>query len=290
MTDDYPLISIVCLSMNHQSYIVQGLQSFINQSYPKIEILYLDNASTDETYELACQIKNRTDRNVQMFQRERSYNVPENFNFLIRKALGKYLCFISCDDWMEPDYITTMVDAYKKSPHVGLLYSNGWYYYQDSKTIKLAETSSFKSGNIFDIIFLKGVLFPVGYMVKREVFDDIGLYNENFPIEDYEFWLRVANKFEIGYSPKPAIYYRKHSKSTTGVNGFRNIKYYLQIAELYKNNKLFNKVTRGFRQYKIYEQLILGERKTALSLLRKDFAFERFYLSILFKILIKAKN
>lgn len=275
--------------MNHNAYITQGLQSFINQSYQNLEILYLDNASTDNTFTIASQIADTTNRYIQIFKRERRYNLPENFNFLIKKAKGKYLCLISCDDWMEPDHIGTMVAAYQQNPQVGLLYSNGWYFYEDSRTTQLAETPSFQSGNIFDIVYEKGVLFPVGYLVNKEVFDTVGLYDENIPVEDYEFWLRVANKYEIGYSPTPLIYYRKHSKSMTGTNGYKNIKYYLQIAELYKTNKLFKKVSRHFRQYNIYEHLIKGERKAAFSLLKKDFTLERFYFSILFKLMIKTK-
>lgn len=290
MMKEVPLVSIICVAMNHQAYVVQGLQSFIHQSYDNLEILFLDNASSDNTYALACEVMQSTDREVKIFNRERSYNLPENFNYLIKKANGKYLSLISCDDWMEPDYITTMVAAYQKNPQVGLLYSNGWYFYEETKTTELAETSSFKSGKIFNTIFEKGVLFPVGYLVKREVFENIGLYNEKIPIEDYEFWLRVANKYEIGYSKTPLIYYRKHSKSMTGASGYKNIKYYLQIAEQYKENKLFDKVTRRFRQYNIYQHMIKGERKAAFCLLKKDFALERFYFSVFFKLMIKAKS
>lgn len=275
--------------MNHQAYIVQGLKSFVNQDYINLEILYLDNASSDNTYDLACEVAEGVQRDIQLFKRTRKYNIPENLNFLIKKASGKYLCFISCDDWMEPYCISTMLAAYTQSPHIGLLYTNGWYFYEDTQTTKLATTANFKSGNIFDVIFEKGVLFPPGYMVDRTVFDKVGFYNEKIPIEDYEFWLRVANEYEIGYSPKAAIYYRKHSKSMTGANGFVNIKYYMEIAEMYKDNKLFDKVMRHYRKYYIYEKLILGERKSAFRLLLKDFAFERFYFSILFKLIIKAK-
>ena len=282
---DSPLVSIICVSMNHAAYVENGMHSFIKQTYPNIEVLYLDNASGDNTFEIAEGLLLTARRPYQSFKRERSYNLPENFNYLVKKAAGKYLCFISCDDWMLPEFIDMMVKQYEQHQHIGLLYSNGWYYYEDTGRYELAANKKFISGKIFDHIFLHGVLFPVGIMVKKEVFDKVGLFNEIIPVEDYEFWLRIANEYEIGYSSEPMLYYRKHSQSMSGAGGFTNIKYYLQIAEKYKTNKLYNKVCRNFRKFIIYEHLLKGEKITAFNKIKIDFRLDRFYISVLFKLL-----
>ena len=284
MTNSNPLISIICVSMNHEKYIEQGVNSFIKQTYPNIEFLYLDNYSIDNTFEIAATLLTASKRPYQLFKRERNYNLPENFNYLIKKASGKYLCFISCDDWMLPQFIETLVREYESKPHIGLLYTNGWYYFEDKKEFALAENKKFISGKIFDHIFLHSALFPVGIMIKKEVFEKVGLYDETLPIEDYDMWLRIAAEYEIGYSPEPAIYYRKHSKSMTGQSGYKNIKYYQQIAHKYKSNKLYNRVTRNFRKFNIYEHLIKGEKKAALGKIIKDFRIDKFYFSVLFKL------
>ena len=282
---DSPLVSIICVSMNHAAYVQNGLQSFIKQTYPNIEILYLDNASGDNTFEIAEAVLLTGNRPYQSCKREQSYNLPENFNYLIKKAGGKYLCFISCDDWMLPEFIQTMVKQYEQQQHIGLLYSNGWYYYENTDKYELAANKKFISGKIFDHIFLNGVLFPIGIMIRKEAFDRVGPFDESLPIEDYDMWLRIADKYEIGYSQVPAIYYRKHSKSMTGLYGYKNIKYYLQIVEKYKSNKLYNKVTRNFRKFLIYEHLSKGEKTAAFNKCIKDFRIDKFYASILFKLL-----
>ncbi len=286
MTNSNPLISIICVSMNHEKYIEQGVNSFIKQTYPNIEFLYLDNYSIDNTFEIAATLLTASKRPYQLFKRERSYNLPENFNYLIKKASGKYLCFISCDDWMLKDCIKEMVSYYENNKQLGLLYSNGWYYFEDTQTKKPVGNKKFISGKIFDHIFLYGPLFPPGIMVKKETFSDVGLYDETNPIEDYDFWLRVAGKYEIGYYNKPQIFYRKHSASMTGLYGYDNIKYYLQIVEKYKDNKLYNKVCRSFRKHTIYDHYLKGENQKALSMIRSDFHVERFYFSVLVKMLI----
>lgn len=283
--NDKPFVSLICVSMNHRAYITQGLQSFINQTYQNLEILYVDNASLDDTFAIASQIAFNTNRDIQLFQRERSYNLPENFNFLIKKAKGDYLTLISCDDWMLEDCIKEMVAHYENNKQLGLLYTNGWYYFQDTKTQKLVANKKFITGKIFDHIFLEGVLFPPGIMVKKETFNNVGLYDESTPVEDYDFWLRVAGKYEIGYYNKPQIFYRKHSASMTA-HGYDYIKYYLQVVEKYKDHKLYKKVARHFRKHTIYGHYLKGDNKKALSMICSDFYAERFYFSVLAKILI----
>ena len=198
MTNSNPLISIICVSMNHEKYIEQGVNSFIKQTYPNIEFLYLDNYSIDNTFEIAASLFTASKRPYQLFKRERSYNLSENFNYLISKASGAYFCLISCDDWMMPEYIDTMVKQYEQKPQRGLLYSNGWYYYEDTDSYAPAANKKFISGKIFDHIFLYGVLFPPGIMIKKDIFDKVGLYDETIPIEDYDMWLRVAKDYQIG--------------------------------------------------------------------------------------------
>lgn len=284
-----PLVSVICVSMNHKNYIEQGVTSFVTQTYNNIEFLFIDNNSSDNSFEIADKIFKDSGRLYNGFKRENSHSLPANFNFLINKAKGKYLCFISCDDWMKVEFIETMVNEYELKPQTGLLYSNGWYYFEDTKTNVIAENKKFISGNIFDHIYLYGVLFPVGVMVKREIFEKVGLFDESIPIEDYDFWLRVAKNHEISYSSKPMLYYRKHSQSMTGLNGYKNIKYYLQIVEKYNSNKLYPKVCRSFRKHIIFDHFQNGENKKALLMIWHDFHFERFYFSVLVKLLFGKK-
>ncbi len=288
--NEQPLVSVICLSMNHEKYIEQAILSLTGQTYPNIEYLFLDNNSSDKTFEKASALLAASGRPYKVFEREKSYNVPKNLNFLIQKAEGKYLTFFSGDDWMLPECIDEMISYYEKNSHFGLIYSNGWYHYQDTGLNVLASNKKFVSGKIFDDIFQYGILFPPGYTVKKETFEQIGLYNENVPVEDYEFWLRVASKYEIGYSEKPMIFYRKHSASITGLSRYKYNQYYMEIVDQYKTHPLYKKVSRYYRKNIIYEHFLKGEKSQALKKIAEDFHFERFYLSVLFKIIAGKKN
>lgn len=278
------LVSVICVTMNHAKYVQQSFSTIINQTYKNIEILYIDNSSSDDTFEIADKLFKDSGISYEGFKRERSYNLPENLNFLLKKAKGDYCFLISGDDWTLETCIEGMLNYYEKNTHYGLVYGNGWYYYDDSQKLVPAETKKFISGHIFDHIFLYSVPFPVGIMVKQETFKKVGLFDESILIEDYDFWLRVAKDYEIGYFNIPSIIYRKHSESMTGILGNTYIPEYLKIVEKYKDNKYYERVKREFRKFTIYENFKNKKWAKATTLILKDFRFERFYLSVLFKM------
>ena len=275
--------------MNHEKYIKQAMCSFVSQTYPKVEYLYLDNNSTDKTFEIGKRILSESARPFVAYKREKSHNLPSNFNFMIKKASGDYLCFISCDDWMDMTYIEEMVKIYEQNQEFGLLYSNGFRFYEDTGKYLEAENEAFLSGKIFNHILLNGVIFPVGIMIKKEIFNNVGLYDETIPIEDFDMWLKIAAKYEIGYSPKALVYYRQHSDSLTAAHGFKNIPHYEKIYVKYRNHHLFKKAIRNCRKFYIIEQFEQNNKKKAFCLILKQFRFERFYISTLIKTLLPGK-
>ncbi len=261
-----PLVSVISVSMNHAKYVEQGFSSIIKQTYKNIEVLYVDNNSADETFEIGDKLYKESGLTYQGFKRERSYNLPSNLNFLINKARGDYLFLLSGDDWILESCIEGMVNYYEKNRHYGLVYGNGWYYYEDSKKLVPAESKKLLSGYIFDHIFLYSVPFPVGIMVKKETFKEVGLFDEDILIEDYDFWLRVAKDYEIGHFEIPNIFYRKHSEGMTGLTGNTYIPEYLKIVEKYKHNKNYERVKREFRKFTIYENFQKNNRAKAISI------------------------
>ena len=86
-----PLVSIICISMNHQAFVKQSFDSIVNQTYQNMEILYVDNNSVDSTFEIAEEIFKNSDRPYRGYKREKNYNIAQNLNFLIKKAKGKYI-------------------------------------------------------------------------------------------------------------------------------------------------------------------------------------------------------
>lgn len=279
-----PLVTIAVLSMNHEQYIKQSLLSFVNQTYANIEIVFLDNCSKDATYELATKLLASAGISCRTYQREKSYSVTQNVNFLVQQARGKYITIISADDWFTLDCIEIMLRHYEANPQFGFVYGNGWYFYEETDEYKLAATKNFKEGKIFDTILLEGVLFPPGIMVNKETYDKVGLYDESLSVEDLDFWLKVSYEMEVGYVSKPVIFYRKHKKSMTGSGvSFHKVEEYLYVVGKYKSHPRYKKAHRLYRKQYILGYCLNENYRAALPYMLKDFRFERFYISVLLR-------
>lgn len=279
-----PLISIICLSMNHEAFIKQSFESIVGQTYKNIEILYVDNNSTDASFEIADSIFKNCGFSYQGFKREKNYSIPQNLNFLIKKAAGKYISVQSGDDWWALDNIEKKVKFYELNQQFGLVYGNGYYYYEDNCNMKLpSNVHLFKEGYIFDDILLGGIYFPIGYIMRRDVFDTVGYYDENIKIDDWDMWLRILKHFPIGYFAEPLVYYRRHG-GTFCKNIKANFVEALKTVDKYKSNKHYAEAREMCTRSYVYG-LINSEPNlnTAFEIL-KHFKLNWFYIKQLAKV------
>ena len=128
-----PLVSILLLSMNHESYIEQCIQSIVSQTYKNIEIIYLDNASRDNTYQIGKKLLQESGLTFKTYLNEETKTISKNLNFLLDHSSGKYISPLSTDDWFASENIEKKVKSFLDNPNTGALFSNGWYYYEKEK-------------------------------------------------------------------------------------------------------------------------------------------------------------
>ncbi|HEY5464526.1 MAG TPA: glycosyltransferase family A protein [Hanamia sp.] len=211
-----PLVSILLLSMNHEQYIEQCIQSIMNQTYKNIEIIYLDNASSDNTYQLGKKLLEQSNFPGKIFLNKESKSISENLNFLLDNSTGQYISPLSTDDWFAPENIEKKVAFYSDNPNAGALFSNGWFYYEQEKKTVLNDSSTFKRGNIFkELLTQPDCLFYVGAMYNRGIFEKVGKWDENLLIEDVDMYIRISLVATIDYINEPLVYYRRNSESAS---------------------------------------------------------------------------
>lgn len=224
-----PLVSIICLSYNHENYIEQALNSIINQTYSNIEIIYLDNHSIDQSFEVGCKLLAKSNIKYTSKQFDENIGIPKALNYTIKHLVhGDYISMISMDDWLEAENIEEKMSYLTQFPGTGMVYSYGYYYYEDIDKSELIPTHFFKEGMIFNDLLKRNFIYMMGTVIKKEVYDTIGLYNEAISIEDWEFALRTAEKYPIGLIKKPLFNYRRHS--TNYSNGSK--KYYQECFKI----------------------------------------------------------
>lgn len=83
-----PLVSIIIVTMNHEKFIEEACMSSLSQTYPNLEIILLDNASSDKTFEIAGQTLSQSRINYKLIQNKEKFGVAKNLNILVSHALG----------------------------------------------------------------------------------------------------------------------------------------------------------------------------------------------------------
>lgn len=213
--DVKPLLSIIVLSWNHEKFIEQSLCSIIEQTYSNIEIIYLDNCSSDNTFDLGVNILEKSNKNYKTKRFESNIGIAKAFNYALTELCnGEFIGIHSGDDWLSLDNYEKKILYHLANPNYKIIYSNGYAFYEDTKKIDLLSKDDYcKEGNIFRDLLKVNFLFTQGLFVKKEVYDKIGLYDDLYSIEDWSFSLKAAEKFEIGYIKEPLFYWRRHSES-----------------------------------------------------------------------------
>lgn len=240
MMKDQPLVSILLLSMNHESYIEQCINSIINQTYQNIEVIYVDNASMDNTFQKGRTLLEQSGLFFKCFSNKESKTISHNLNFLFDQSSGTYISPLSTDDWFEKDNIEKKISYFSLNPDVGLVFSNGWIYYEEEKRKELNDSSSFKRGFLFkEVLTEPDCLFYVGALYKRQIIKEVGKWDESLLIEDTDMYIRIGLLYFIDFIDEPLVFYRRNNKSVSRDKSFM-IEGFKQYYEKYKSASWIN--------------------------------------------------
>lgn len=245
------LVSCFIISYRHKEFISDCFESILAQTYPNIEILYLDDASGDGTFEKACEYKERfleKFSNVVFIENRINEGVVKNLNNLIRLSKGEYIKFLAADDFLLSDGIEKLVDFMDEYPQHDMVYSNGikgnedlHFPIKNEKEYQYIYREIQPSGTtLFDLLYDKDFISAPGVMLRKKIYDEIGLYDERIGIEDWDCFLRIAVAGgSIGYCQGVTVMYRVLDNSLSHSSDlFRRInmkKSELMILEKYKD-------------------------------------------------------
>ena len=117
-----PLVSVVFTSFNHKEFLKEALDSLVNQTYQNIEIIIIDDCSTDGSQEILEQYRCFNNINLKL-STTNSGSYVNSSNYGASLATGDYLLFAQCDDYAAPNQIEKLVQMMLKNPEVGVVYS-----------------------------------------------------------------------------------------------------------------------------------------------------------------------
>lgn len=225
------LVSIVIPCYNNEKTILETIESAINQTYQYIEIVVVNDGSTDNSDNIIRKIV-ATNKNVNYIKHENSG--PSNSrNKGLLASNGSYLVFVDGDDLIYPEFIEKYVSEFIKNPQTKLVYSKAEYF-GDKKGEWILKDYSRKT-------FIGENCIPIFAMVRREDFIEAGMFDTKLNyLEDWDLWITILKSNDTVYKIPEILYrYRKVKKSgsLTNLNKVTDVQ---DLSRLYIFNKHYN--------------------------------------------------
>lgn len=214
---------------NRFQYIGKTLKAIEDLDYPKekIKLVFVDDYSTDGTYEVLMEWKNKVEKKYYyiVLIRERT-NIPQARNICIKNMEGDYLLFWDSDVIPPKDLLDEMVSIMEGNPSIGIIGAD--YEYNSSLKVRYKPVVNKETHAIY-----------MGFtLIRREVFDTVGFFDENLSVgEDTEFSIRVAEKtnYKIVWTPRPVLHLKSPSDVKRRIRGLLAYNFHVRAKEYYKS-------------------------------------------------------
>lgn len=236
------LVSVLIPAYNHENYIQETIESIINQTYPNIELIILDDGSKDKTWEKITELKPKCEnRFVKIhFETKQNEGTCITLNKLLKLSSGEFVYIIASDDLSKPQAIEKEVKFLQDNPDYALAVGDNEYVDSIGKQIfrtQKAFTSNIKNAKYktvkeflsskLKIDFLsddfgsyktlyKENYIPNGYLIRKNIFETIGNFTKNAPLEDFWLMLQISKYKKMKYIDEILFSYRIHDTNTIG--------------------------------------------------------------------------
>jgi len=205
---DPPLVSVVIPTYNRAASVVEAIDSTLAQTYPAMEIIVVDDGSTDDTREVVP----RRYPQVRYFHQENG-GVATARNFGIREARGEFVAFLDSDDLWLPGKTEKQVACFKQYPDVGLVYTDADFFDDTGPARVLRSRTSkaeFSTGDMVVNLFTRFSLHTPTVMMRKAVFETVGYFDEELrAVNDDNLWIRVAVRYPLRLIAEPLVHVRR---------------------------------------------------------------------------------
>ncbi|MFP4793964.1 glycosyltransferase family 2 protein [Pasteurella multocida] len=228
-----PLVSVLICAYNVEKYIEECINAVINQTYKNLEIIVVNDGSSDSTLSKLHSLSEKDSR-IKIINNPKNLGFISSLNIGIEYVSGDYVARTDADDITKPDWIEKIVGCLEKEKHIIAMGSyiqvlsergngsNLSNYYEDGQIWK----NPTEHKDIFEQMLFRNPIHNNSMIVRSSVFNQYGLrFDSSYKhTEDYKFWLDVSRLGCLANYPEPLVYYRFHSNQTSSLhNEYQNL-------------------------------------------------------------------
>ena len=234
------MISIVLPTYNGERFLEQSIDSIVSQTFSNWELIIVDDCSKDHTLEIAKRYE-ACDRRIRVIHNQTNKRLPASLNIGFREARGDYLTWTSDDNIYYPDALEVM-NSYLQDNKDYPMVCTGMSLIDDTDNV-IGEYGKYDETEMY-----YNACVGACFLYRTEVVSKIGEYDEGrFGIEDYEYWLRILEKYgKIGFIDSVHYSYRLHDGSLTETR-WREIKRELNRLRVEKFDYFFEHLKKSER-------------------------------------------
>lgn len=222
-----PRVSVIIPNYNHARFLQQRIESVLDQTFRDIEVILLDDASTDDSREVLSRYTD--DPRVRaIFNDANSGSVFRQWNRGFRESKGEYVWIAESDDYSDVTFLGTLVEKLDANPSAGVAYCQSWmvdesgavqYLMEDTKQRRAIDPERWKSDFVANGREECARYFTLGCMInnassallRRSVVERIGYADEDLTLAgDWMFWVKMLMASDLAFAARPLNYWRQH--------------------------------------------------------------------------------
>ncbi|MHC0445701.1 glycosyltransferase family 2 protein [Flavobacterium sp. 3-218] len=204
-----PLVTVICLCYNHDKFVIEALNSIVNQTYKNIEIIVADDFSNDSSVKEIKEWQKKYSH-AKLVINDSNLGNTKTFNKALKLSNGDYIIDLAADDILLPNCVEEQISTFFKSKteRLAIVYGNAEiisedkahlnYYYKvgaDKKAILKPA-----SGDIYKAILSQSsMICSISSMIKKEVLLELNGYDENLSYEDLDIWIRTSRNYNFEF-------------------------------------------------------------------------------------------
>jgi glycosyltransferase involved in cell wall biosynthesis len=216
-----PLVSAAIITHNRAHYLEGAIASVLDQSFRDLELIVVDDGSTDDTEAVVARHR---DPRIRYVRQQHSGKAAAR-NTAVAHARGEFLAFCDSDDLWYPHRLARQISAFRRHPDVGMVHGHvtviderGRELPERTASMRRVFGAAHRSQATYASYALDCRCLSSTILVRRRVFDVVGLYDPELAIEDYDFYLRLVLDFDVLFlDGMPLAKYRTHDAKTGDV-------------------------------------------------------------------------